>query len=263
MLSAVLRDISKLALQDMRDDFSVKVVQKLAERAGYICSNPACNRITVGPVAADPTRSTKTGIAAHICAAAPGGPRYDMSQTTAERAGISNAIWLCATCSTLIDKNKGMDYPANYLRRWKRDHEELIKTCLEGGKRAVFQFLKAPTDHSSANQLLTFMQQRGVLFVPMHGEYPPHVFDSIKEIRIFLTQLQANLDTESPLAVIVDSINHACRHFMNTTSIKADYEEVLFGLGALRKIIGLNIGDLAKLYGLTVSGPLRDAIPRA
>lgn len=245
----------------MRDDFPAKVVQKLAERASYICSNPACNRITVGPVAADLTRSTKTGIAAHICAAAPGGPRYDMSQTQAERAGIANAIWLCATCSTLIDKNNGIDYPANHLRRWKRDHEELIKTCLEGGRRVVFQFLKAPTDHSTACQLLTFMQQRGVLFVPMQGEYPPHVFESIKEIRTYLTHLQAKVDTDSPLAVIVDSINHACRHFMNTTSMKADYEEILFGLGALRKIIGLNIGDLVKLYGLTVSGPLHDAIP--
>jgi hypothetical protein len=186
-----------------------------------------------------------------------------MSQTPAERAAILNAIWLCATCSTLIDKNNGMDYPANHLRRWKRDHEELIKTCLEGEKRVVFQFLKAPTDPSSAKQLLTFMQQRGVLFVPLHGEYPPHVFESIKEIRTFLTQLQANLDAESPLAVIVDSINHACRHFMNTTSMNAEYEEVLFGLGALRKIIGLNIGDLANLYGFTVSGPLRDAIPHA
>jgi hypothetical protein len=105
------------------------------------------------------------------------------------------------------------------------------------------------------------MQQRGVLFIPLNSEYPPHVFDSIKEIRTFLTQLQANLDTESPLAVIVDSINHACRHFMNTTSKEADHKEVFFGLGALRKIIGLNIGDLAKLYGLTVSGSLLDAIP--
>lgn len=245
----------------MRDNFSAKVVQKLAERASYICSNPACNRITVGPVTTNPTLSTKTGVAAHICAAAPGGPRYDMSQTPAERSGIANAIWLCSTCSTLIDKNTGIDYPANHLRKWKRDHEELIKTCLEGGKRVVFQLLKTPTDHSSANQLLTFMQQRGVLFVPLHGEYPPHVFDSIKEIRTFLTQLQASIDSESPLAVIVDSINHACRHFMNTTSLKADFEEVLFGLGALRKIVGLNIGDLAKLYGLTVSGPLRDMIP--
>ncbi len=184
-----------------------------------------------------------------------------MSQTPAERAGISNAIWLCATCSTLIDKNNGMDYPADHLRRWKRDHEELIKTCLEGQKRVIFQFFNAPTDQSEANHLLTFIQQRGVLFVPLHDESLPHVFESIKEIRTFLTQLQANLDKDSPLAVIVDSINHACRYFMNTTSVKAGYEEVLFGLGALRKLIGLNIGDLARIYGLTISGPLRDAIP--
>ncbi len=247
----------------MRDDFSKKLKQKLAERASYICSSPACNRITVGPVTANPLLSTKTGVAAHICAAAPGGPRYDMSQTPAERVGIANAIWLCATCATLIDKNNGKDYPANHLRRWKRDHEELIKTCLEGGKRVVFQFLKAPTDHLVAKQLLTYMEQRGVFFIPLHNEHPPHVFESIKEIRTYLTQLQANLNQDSPLMLIVESINHACRHFMNTTSTKANDEEILYGLGALRKIVGINIGDMAKLYGLNVSGPLCDVIPHA
>lgn len=247
----------------MRDNFSPKNVQKLAERAGFICSNPSCNRITIGPVTADPARSTKTGVAAHICAASPGGPRYDMSQSPMQRSSIANAIWLCATCSSLVDKNNGMDYPAEHLRRWKRDHEELIKVCLEGGKRVVFQFLQAPTDHPAARRLLTFMQQRGVLFMPFHSEFPPYVFDSVKEIRTFLTQLQSELDPESPLAIITDSINHACRHFMNTTSVRADFDEIMFGLGALRKVIGLNIGDLVRLYGLTVSGPLYDAIPRA
>jgi hypothetical protein len=138
-----------------------------------------------------------------------------------------------------------------------------MKTCLEGGRRVIFQFLDAPKDHASAKQLLTFMQQRGVLFVSLHDEYPAHVFDSIKEIRTFLTQLQANLDVESSLTVIVDSINHACRHFMNSTSVGANIEELSFGLGALRKVIGLNIGELAKTYDLTVSGSLRDAIPHA
>jgi hypothetical protein len=246
----------------MRDDFSPSVVTKLAERAAFICSNPSCNRITVGPVSADPNKSTKIGIAAHICAASAGGPRYDMSQSPAERKGISNAIWLCAACATLIDKNNGVDYLAAHLRRWKRDHEALMKSCLEGAKRVVFQFLAPPTDHANARKLLVFMQQRGVLFMPFHGEHPSHVFESIKEIRTFLTQLQSDLTPESPLEVIVDSINHACRHFMNTTSVQSDFDEVTYGLGALRKVVGINIGQLEKAYRLSPSGPLRDAIPQ-
>lgn len=247
----------------MRDNFTPKVTENLAKRAAYMCSNPQCNRMTVGPVSSDPNLFTKTGNAAHICAASPGGPRYDMSQTKEERSSIKNAIWLCATCSTLIDKNNGIDYPPDHLRKWKRDHEELVKTCLEGERRVVFSLNKTPTDHLVANQLLKFMQNRGVLFSPLEGENPAHVFDSIKEIRTFLTQLEATLDPESPLVVIVSSINNACRYFMNKTSLNAEYNEILFALGALRKMIGLNISDLAKQYNLTISGPLRDAIPHA
>jgi hypothetical protein len=32
----------------------------------------------------------------------------------------------------MIDKNGGLDYPADYLKKWKKDHEALIKQCLEG-----------------------------------------------------------------------------------------------------------------------------------
>jgi hypothetical protein len=52
-------------------DFSAAIIRKLAERAAYICSNPGCNRITVGPSKADPNKSAKTGVAAHICSAQP------------------------------------------------------------------------------------------------------------------------------------------------------------------------------------------------
>jgi len=71
-----------------RDNFRAPIVSKVAERAGYICSNPNCNRITVGPTNNDMNKSTKTGIASHICAASTGGPRYDMSQTPQERVSL-------------------------------------------------------------------------------------------------------------------------------------------------------------------------------
>ena len=40
---------------------------------------------------------------AHICAAAQGGPRYDASMTPEERKSFENGIWLCQSCSKLID----------------------------------------------------------------------------------------------------------------------------------------------------------------
>jgi hypothetical protein len=64
-----------------RDDFSKVTRRVLAERAAYICGNPDCRNNTIGPHS-DPDRSLSTGIAAHICGAAEGGPRYDPNQTT-------------------------------------------------------------------------------------------------------------------------------------------------------------------------------------
>jgi hypothetical protein len=246
-----------------KDDFPSKVVAKVAERAAYICSNPACGRITVGPVTSDPAKSTKTGVAAHICAASPGGPRYDMSQSSNERQSIQNAIWLCATCSTLVDKNKGVDYPADHLRKWKRDQEALIKECLEGNKRVMFQFhhLSLGSDLNVAREVLHVLEDKGALYIPYNLENPRFVMESLKELRSEITRLRVRVNPASPLSIITESIVRACRHYMNTTSENASFIELEYSLGAVRKIIGINIGDLAKVYKLDISDQLASIIP--
>ncbi|MGY4234995.1 hypothetical protein ACVIIW_003942 [Bradyrhizobium sp. USDA 4449] len=63
-----------------------------------------------------------TGKAAHIHAAAPGGPRYLASMTPGERRDISNAIWLCSHHAELIDDDEAT-YTGSELREMKREHE--------------------------------------------------------------------------------------------------------------------------------------------
>lgn len=106
-----------------RDDFSEPIKRLLAERAAFRCSNPDCSRVTIGASPENTSKAIKPGIAAHICAASRGGPRYEANQTFEERSAASNGIWLCATCAAMIDKVEGVDYPAHLLRRWKEDHE--------------------------------------------------------------------------------------------------------------------------------------------
>ena len=74
-----------------RDDFSKDTKETLAKRVGLRCSNPNCRRSTSGPQA-HPLQTINIGVAAHITAAALGGPRYDLKMTTEERCGIENAI---------------------------------------------------------------------------------------------------------------------------------------------------------------------------
>jgi hypothetical protein len=105
-----------------RDDFSLSTRRILGERAAYICSNPDCRGNTIGPHS-DPERSLDTGVAAHICGAASGGPRFDPTQTPEDRGSIANAIWLCATYSRVVDADEPL-YPAERLRQWRLEHEQ-------------------------------------------------------------------------------------------------------------------------------------------
>ena len=184
-----------------------------------------------------------------------------MSQSEAERKSISNAIWLCGACADLIEKNGGGGYPAEHLRKWKRDHESLMKECLEGGKRLVFQFLPHRPDEKLAHRVVHLLEDKGALYQPYAQEDPTRVLDSLKEFRVSFTEIRSEIAPESPLSVIVESIIRACRHYMNFTPDWPGIDELKFSLGAVRKVVGINVGDLLKHYRVPVSHELHSIIP--
>ncbi len=104
-----------------RDEFAADVKAPLFKRQGGLCANPDCRTLTT---AAHSTNdgSVTTGVAAHICAAAPGGPRYEVSMTRDERRSQKNGIWLCASHAQLIDRDVDQFTP-ELLRRWKDQAE--------------------------------------------------------------------------------------------------------------------------------------------
>lgn len=116
----------------MREDFTDGVKRVLASRVGWRCSNPGCRSITIGP-AADPSRVVNVGVAAHITAASPKGPRYDPGISSQTRRSIENGIWLCETCAKLIDTDERA-YRPEVLKYWKTDCEGLA--LREIGRRA-------------------------------------------------------------------------------------------------------------------------------
>src|SRR5262245_27956366 len=107
-----------------RENFSTKTKRNVALRAGYLCSNPDCRHPTSGPHS-EPGRAIITGEAAHICAAAEGGPRYDKDQSPGERKSITNAIWLCGNCNKKIDTD-WKAWPKERLLEMKATHEQYI-----------------------------------------------------------------------------------------------------------------------------------------
>jgi len=110
-----------LDMSSNRDEFSPKTKLQLAQRVGHICSNPDCMEHTVGPTTEE-TGVSNTGKACHIHAAAPGGPRFEVSMSEQERKAIRNGIWLCGSCATKVD-NDADAFPPDMLQKWKRDAE--------------------------------------------------------------------------------------------------------------------------------------------
>lgn len=107
----------------MRDDFAEEVKRVIASRANQRCSNPDCRATTCGPQD-DPAKFLNFGVAAHITAASPGGPRYDATLTSEQRSSASNGIWLCQNCAKLVDNDESQ-FDVGLLKAWKyiREHD--------------------------------------------------------------------------------------------------------------------------------------------
>lgn len=137
-----------------RDDFSRSTIDRMARRVGMRCSNPECRRPTAGPDASG--GATNIGVAAHITAASPNGPRYDESLSSEERRSLSNGIWLCQTHAKIIDDDE-MTYPASILREWKETAEHMA--ALEARGYAVRKASPFPDLERKAPKLIAEMRE--------------------------------------------------------------------------------------------------------
>ena len=104
-----------------RDDFLLSTKNQIAKRAGWICSFPTCGKHTVG-ASSDGQSEINIGTAAHICAAAPGGPRYDATMSTEERSSANNGMWMCRDHGKIIDAHDPK-FTVELLREWKKQAE--------------------------------------------------------------------------------------------------------------------------------------------
>lgn len=105
-----------------RDDFTERTKLQIAKRAGWLCSYPSCRTPTIGATS-DGKGEINIGTAAHICAAAPGGPRYDSEMSPEDRSAADNGIWMCRDHGKAIDSDDP-EFTVERLREWKRQAEQ-------------------------------------------------------------------------------------------------------------------------------------------
>ncbi len=112
-----------------RDDFPLDVKRALAARAGHRCS--VCQKPTSGP-STDPASALSDGIAAHITAAAPNGPRFYPSLSSEQRRSAENGIWACTQHGRGIDSDSSA-FSVELLRGLKGIREESAQREFQTG----------------------------------------------------------------------------------------------------------------------------------
>jgi ribosomal protein L37AE/L43A len=177
-----------------RDNFTKDTIDKLRRRAGNLCSNPECHKQTSEPQFTNDEKTTDTGIAAHICAAASNGPRYDNSMSEKDRKHISNAIWLCSHCATKIDRESAV-YSVQLLKQWKKIAENRLR---ENSNKKLYT-------EGEVNEKVTHS-----MFQSMGLNIPEKFKGSLTEIAKAINEYIRKLD---PRVEVNYSYNNGCNHF--------------------------------------------------
>jgi hypothetical protein len=129
----------------------------------------------------------------------------------------------------------------------------------------------------TARRIITFLEDRRVLYNPYELEMPDHCYESVIEIRKFLTEQLYETDRESELGKIIRGMRAACRKFLDSTQ-KSPYRkkfkgsieqnlsmgmtmEFYSGIGEYRGTMGILIGKLLVMFGLDCESELSKIIP--
>lgn len=254
-----------------RDNFPQPIKAELSLRAAHFCSNPRCLRLTAGPRSGG-LRGLATGHAAHICAASPGGPRYDPDQSETERRSAANGLWLCRECGDLVDKDDS-GFLADELRTWKRNHETMIaEVRQQGWSRSIELLRSGQMAPSLANEIVALIEDRRAFWARFDAEFPDRVRMSLDGLRHDLTRLRRNCAPGSPLDIVIVALAQTIRRFFDAverfdlTTLRCDSRDpdwITFesALRSLRKSIGFQIATLAESYSIPLQGTFAAYVP--
>ena len=125
-----------------------------------------------------------------------------------------------------------------------------------------------------ARRIITFLEDKRVLYSPESMEIPEHCVESVLDIRRFLTNEIGSLDSEIELSKHIRAMRAACRKFLD--SVSANNREIVkfarqhghwaswkfySDLGIMRGIFSVHIAQIAAVYGLDVEDDLAKILP--
>jgi hypothetical protein len=122
----------------------------------------------------------------------------------------------------------------------------------------------------TARRIISFLEDRRVLYSPYELEVPEHCVQSIIEIRHFLTGEIATLPSDSELSDTLRALRATCRKFLDSAQAnlppgrpRGSFTDWTFnsGLGELRGIFGIHLAKIAAQHGLDIEDDLAVILP--
>lgn len=129
-----------------------------------------------------------------------------------------------------------------------------------------------------AEKIITYLEDKRVLYNPFELETPEHCKQSILSIREFLTQQLFVVDRDTELSKVLRAMRNSCRKFLDTITSNELYfhtnegrllnnfglaGQMLFysGIGELRATFGIMIAKLLVMHGIDCENNLVNILP--
>lgn len=122
-----------------------------------------------------------------------------------------------------------------------------------------------------AKSVVTFLEDRRVLYNPTELEVSHHRISSVVEIRHFLTEKMNDLDQTCELAKNLRAMRSACRKFLDSAQrldrglsfSHRSYDAWVFysSLGEMRGLFGMCLSQIVLSYGLDIEKDLAAILP--
>lgn len=121
-----------------RDNFTSATKSALARNVHFRCVYQGCPNVT--HASTPHGGNVNVGQAAHVSAAAAGGPRFDEELTPEQRRAYENGAWLCALHAKLVDDDP-KTFPRETIQLWQRKMEASARDAIYGSPmNANFDF---------------------------------------------------------------------------------------------------------------------------
>lgn len=240
--------------------FSANAVLILAQRAGNLCSDPDCRKLTSGPVLSDFSKAYVLGVACPIHGSKPGDVRYD-PQVPYKPDNYANGIWLCAYHAGMINANAGADYPASQLRKWKTAHEYIIKACNEGKKRICFELNLNDDQAGLAAEIIGYFNRQYLRLASPEMESRENLIGLVEDINDYLLEKKATVDHSTRLQLHMESIEAAGSGLVKFLEKTEDHELFRYAMAAFNKVVRLELEKISNNYNVPVPAPGKPARP--